>query len=469
MDRNKLEKILPVLRCPRSGTKLSIQGDVLMSETGERYPIVNGKPVLVRVIRPIHITPPPSTLVSQNIGSYTPSPEARKVAGFKLHLGSGNVPCTDDDVISVDILPNTNVDIVAEAEHLPFATESLSWVESGAVFEHLYDPLASAAEVRRVLVPGGGFYIDTAFMQGYHGYPSHYFNMTPQAVETFIVSDFELQKSFVPVGAGAAVSLENMLRKFIEVLPAAERQKIEQMPAAELVSYLSHPVAQSAIHSAMPEHIRRSLGASTCVIARKPAGYAEHQDTAELTDLRRDYYAARVGAMQRYYEVEFYRGRARERTAAEQGMEAPGSLDELLAQCAPDSTLDPQSWRRAIEALTAVETELTTVRDSWIRIFLSSPETVIESPAANNIAQIQAAYQRELHSAIESHRSLESTMATRIVQLTRERDAILSSTTWRFTEPIRRVLARLKRSTRAPSADDAVRHPAAAGEHGLRN
>ena len=86
----------------------------------------------------------------------------------------------------MDFLPCPNVDIVCEAESLPFRSASIDLVESGAVFEHLHDPWAATAEVKRVLKPGGIFLIDTAFMQGYHGFPGHYNNMTPQAVETHL-------------------------------------------------------------------------------------------------------------------------------------------------------------------------------------------------------------------------------------------------------------------------------------------
>jgi SAM-dependent methyltransferase len=176
---------------------------------------VNGKPVLVRNIQPLHVTPPKQSIVSQNIAEYTLSAEVATTPGMKIHIGSGNVPCSDPDVISIDILPNDNTDLVAEAEHLPFSSESIVWAASGAVFEHLYDPISAIEEVRRVLAPGGQVYIDTAFMQGYHGFPCHYFNMTPQAVETFLVDDFDLELSEIPLSGSPAISLENLLRRFI--------------------------------------------------------------------------------------------------------------------------------------------------------------------------------------------------------------------------------------------------------------
>jgi len=194
----KLEKMLDVLRCPKSGTRLTVDGDILVSENGSQYPIVNGKPVLVLNIQALHTTVPSDSIISKNISEYRPPQFVEDPDAIVVHLGCGDVPSNDPRVMSIDILPTRSADIVAEGEALPFATESIDFVESSAVFEHLYNPILAASEVRRVLKEGGRFVVDTAFMQTYHGVPSHYFNMTPQAVETFIVSDFILEASKIP-------------------------------------------------------------------------------------------------------------------------------------------------------------------------------------------------------------------------------------------------------------------------------
>ncbi len=193
-----LQETLPLLRCPRSHTALSPVGDKLVSASGDEYPVVNGKPVLVRRILDWHVTPPREDKISQNIALFKAPKRITAADAIILHLGSGNVPSEDPRVISLDVLPCANVDLVAEAEELPFQDNSLDHVESGAVFEHLHDPWKAIAEIKRVLKPGGTFRIDTAFMQGYHGFPGHYYNMTPQAVETHLVGDFNLARFFRP-------------------------------------------------------------------------------------------------------------------------------------------------------------------------------------------------------------------------------------------------------------------------------
>ena len=170
MDGRIIE-LLPILRCPRTHAALHLNDGKLVSDGGEEYPIVNGKPVLVRAIQAHHLEPPPEAHISQNQKEYIVAERSCSSPRRCLHLGSGNVPCSDPRVVSFDVLPCENVDIVGEAEALPFVDDMFDLVDSGAVFEHLRDPLRAIREVKRVTAPGGRYLIDTAFLQSYHGFP----------------------------------------------------------------------------------------------------------------------------------------------------------------------------------------------------------------------------------------------------------------------------------------------------------
>lgn len=78
--------------------------------------------------------------------------------------------------LNIGLFPN--VDVVGDAHALPYADDSLDFIHSDAVFEHLYDPVKAANEMYRTLKKGKYAFVCTPFMQAYHGYPHHYQNYT---------------------------------------------------------------------------------------------------------------------------------------------------------------------------------------------------------------------------------------------------------------------------------------------------
>ncbi|HEX3450908.1 MAG TPA: methyltransferase domain-containing protein, partial [Isosphaeraceae bacterium] len=51
-------------------------------------------------------------------------------------------------------------------------------VISVPVLEQVRDPFTAAKEITRVLKPGGKLFCCVRFLQPFHGYPNHYYNMT---------------------------------------------------------------------------------------------------------------------------------------------------------------------------------------------------------------------------------------------------------------------------------------------------
>lgn len=70
-------------------------------------------------------------------------------------------------------------DMLADAHALPFADSSFDIVFSYAVFEHLHNPFIAAAEVARVLAPGGVFFGTVSQGEPFH---DSYFHHTPFGV-----------------------------------------------------------------------------------------------------------------------------------------------------------------------------------------------------------------------------------------------------------------------------------------------
>ena len=68
--------------------------------------------------------------------------------------------------------------MIGVAEVLPFGDNAFDAVISVAVLEHVRDPFGAAQEIIRVLKPGGKLFCCVPFLQPFHGYPNHYYNMS---------------------------------------------------------------------------------------------------------------------------------------------------------------------------------------------------------------------------------------------------------------------------------------------------
>jgi SAM-dependent methyltransferase len=87
-----------------------------------------------------------------------------------------------DNVVNYEIVDYDTTDVIGPGERLPFRDGVFDAVISIAVLEHVRDPFACAAEIVRVLKPGGELVCSVPFLQPLHGYPHHYYNMTPQGL-----------------------------------------------------------------------------------------------------------------------------------------------------------------------------------------------------------------------------------------------------------------------------------------------
>jgi SAM-dependent methyltransferase len=373
----ELGALLPLLRCPRSGEALRLVGDTLTS-TGHTYPLVNGKPVLVAEADSAHLLIPEAGKISRNAPEFHVPAQYEAGVELAMHLGCGDVPSADPRVVSVDVFPLEHVDVIAEAEVLPFVSESFDYIESGATFEHVSDPLQAIREVKRVLKPGGRFRIDTAFMQSYHGFPGHYFNMTPLAVETHLVDDFELEASEVPDSATPLVAIESLVERLLSYLPRSAREELLEMSLRDvLAAFREAPSRSGRWLAEQSEYAMRAMAASFVVIAKKPAdderrrqALAHPAIAAHWASRKRAYFATRMEVMLRYHEVQLYRRMARE--SGYTGPEGPSlvPLEALLVDALPSDTLSPEALERSLAQLRDIERAVRSARDYWIREYL---------------------------------------------------------------------------------------------------
>src|SRR5215469_583796 len=95
---------------------------------------------------------------------------------WNLYIGgAGRVV---DGYVNIDLFQVPGVDVVADAELLPFPPDLFQRIECDAVLEHVRDPQRVVCEMYRVLRPGGYLHIVTPFCHPFHEYPKDFRRFT---------------------------------------------------------------------------------------------------------------------------------------------------------------------------------------------------------------------------------------------------------------------------------------------------
>jgi glycosyltransferase involved in cell wall biosynthesis/SAM-dependent methyltransferase len=277
--RDRLGRLLPLLRCPETGQALSLspEGDALLSEDGaRRWPLVLGRPLLFPGMRApainadAHLSNPLPASALAMIGATT---------GPVLHLSAGGSAERFEHVIEAEAAVFQHTDVVADVHHLPFADQAFDAVIALNAFEHYRDPRAAAREILRVLRPGGRVLIRTAFLQPLHEAPWHFYNCTRYGLEAWFEA-FETEKLHVSENfhpghslAWLASECESALRTR---LSAADADAFLAAPMDRLVSLWRMPEGARGEEplwnsfAALPQDAQEVTAAGFEYIGRRP-------------------------------------------------------------------------------------------------------------------------------------------------------------------------------------------------------
>jgi SAM-dependent methyltransferase len=189
--------------------------------------------------------------------------------GLILDCGAGFRPAYHDNVVNFEIAPYETTDVRGVGERLPFRDNVFDAAFSLSVLEHVTDPFACARELARVLKPGGVLYAVVPFLQPYHGYPHHYYNMTRQGLANLFAGRLEVERQEVTGGGRPVFALAWIIRRWAEGLSGKARREFLDMRVGEL---LGDPLAHMnrSFVTELPEDFNFELAATTALIARKP-------------------------------------------------------------------------------------------------------------------------------------------------------------------------------------------------------
>jgi GT2 family glycosyltransferase/glycosyltransferase involved in cell wall biosynthesis/SAM-dependent methyltransferase len=200
----QLESLVSILQCPETGEDLRIADqETLISMSGRKiWPVVNGRPVFTSEGRKVFIHP--DTHISN------PLPEEairiiKQTQGRVLNLSAGGSKINYRNVVELEYSIFRNTDIIGDVHRLPFHEGVFDAVLCLNAFEHYREPDVAMTEIRRVLRPGGQFFLHTAFLQPLHEAPHHYYNCTEFGLrhwlKDFNVEYIRVSDNFNPVYA----------------------------------------------------------------------------------------------------------------------------------------------------------------------------------------------------------------------------------------------------------------------------
>ena len=121
--------------------------------------------------------------------------------GLILNLGSGG-DLINEGVINFDLDFIPDVNVVGNGENLPFLDETFDLIINQAVLEHVKRPNKIVKEMYRVLKKGGYIYVESPFLQEYHGFPLDFQRYTLMGLEN-LLSRFQKIESGICAGPSA--------------------------------------------------------------------------------------------------------------------------------------------------------------------------------------------------------------------------------------------------------------------------
>lgn len=109
---------------------------------------------------------------------YNPAHRRDAIPWGRRNLYIGGFGNKIEGSINVDLFAADGVDVVCDAERLPFRDEVFDRVDCDAVIEHTPSPQRLVDEIVRCLKPGGGCHLVAPFCHPFHEYPKDYYRFT---------------------------------------------------------------------------------------------------------------------------------------------------------------------------------------------------------------------------------------------------------------------------------------------------
>lgn len=251
--------LLDILACPLCKVRLHRLATALACPVcRETYPVMDGIPILLTDRRPQEMKRKSDLIVRKDYDPWFHRTILRSLLDNQvaLEVGSGNMDLSIPNIIRMDVILTPHVDLVADVHALPFLPESLDFIFSLAVMEHIRNPFQASQSMYSAMKDGGYIYHECNFVFAYHGYPCHFFNATAEGMGS-IFSGFEIKRQGVAPYQMPSFALQNVLSTYIHHLRHPEHgqdlrfiRQLKEILDQDLQSFDAYFTEQAALNLA---------------------------------------------------------------------------------------------------------------------------------------------------------------------------------------------------------------------------
>jgi SAM-dependent methyltransferase len=251
----KLDKIFPILQCPKcnSNSFLKYEKFIQCGNCYSQYSIEsNCYNFLTDDLKLIGGVKSTGNVSANYYDPYLMDIIVKNKEKLILDNGAGLRDKWYKNVVNFEIASYPSTDVMGIGEILPFKTGSFDFVFSLAVLEHVKNPFLCAEEILRVLKPGGILVIIVPFLEPYHGYPDHYYNMTSNGLKNLFDGKIKIIDCFVPKPGLPIYSLTWIIRLYLDGLSGEIAEKFKKMKIEDFLQDAIHYVNEPFVTELNP-------------------------------------------------------------------------------------------------------------------------------------------------------------------------------------------------------------------------
>ncbi len=196
--------------------------------------------------------------------------EAARAAGGKvLDFGAGLRRRTDEALISVEIADMPSIDLVSVGDRIPFADNTFESAMTLHVLEHVKKPWEIARELIRVVKPGGAILSTVPYVCPVHGFPYHFFSMTPMGLRS-LFDGCEIVSHTMKPDAHPINGIKQLLSTYAGSISGGARDQFGRVTVEDLVGTELGILLQAPWAGALNEAAKWEMPAHSTLIVKTP-------------------------------------------------------------------------------------------------------------------------------------------------------------------------------------------------------